>query len=115
MQHRRFMKIIFTLLISIVTIGSGRTQELFPESYLLLADAYTDPVEAMQINDDFLAPQYFDPVYTLPDKNNRWKLVAISSSCMLISGFCDATSEVLKVKYESFNRVFPNANDQFWD
>lgn len=39
----------------------------------------------------------------------------IKSGLMLVSAFCDGTSEVLKIKYEDFKRVFPNANDQFWD
>ncbi len=38
-----------------------------------------------------------------------------SSGLLFMSGFCDATSEVLKIKYGSFERVFPKANDQFWD
>lgn len=45
----------------------------------------------------------------------EWKTVAIRSSLLFVSGFADGTSEVLKVKYESFERVFPDCNDQFWN
>jgi len=44
-----------------------------------------------------------------------WKHVAIKSGLLFTSGFCDGTSEVLKVKYERFEAVHPNCNDQYWD
>ena len=43
------------------------------------------------------------------------KPLAIRSGLLMFSGFCDGTSEVLKIKYDSFDRVFPNANEQFWN
>lgn len=48
------------------------------------------------------------------DRAHLRKLI-YSSGLLFVSGFSDATSEVLKIKYESFERVFPKANDQFWD
>ncbi|HLO92041.1 MAG TPA: hypothetical protein VK172_12830 [Lentimicrobium sp.] len=50
-----------------------------------------------------------------PKKENRVAHVAITSGLLVISGFCDGTSEVLKIKYDRFEKVFPHANDQFWD
>lgn len=46
--------------------------------------------------------------------SQKWKPIAARSSLMFVSGFADGTSEVLKVKYESFDRVM-NLNDQWWD
>jgi len=43
-----------------------------------------------------------------------WKTVSIRSAIMFTSGFCDGTSEVLKVKYDRFDKVM-HFNDQFWD
>lgn len=58
-----------------------------------------------------------DPVSNLNNSESRAKLrkMIFSSVLMFSSGFSDGTSEVLKIKYESFERVFPKANDQFWD
>lgn len=53
----------------------------------------------------------------IPKKKNENTLVpmAVTSGLLLVSGFCDGTSEVLKIKYDRFSHVFPNANDQFWN
>lgn len=45
----------------------------------------------------------------------KWNRVILSSGLLVLSGFADGTSEVLKIKYDRFNRVFPKANDEFWD
>lgn len=45
----------------------------------------------------------------------NWKSTAVSASLLMISGFADGTSETLKVKYHTFEKVFPGEDDQFWD
>ena len=52
--------------------------------------------------------------YTQIIPKENIKPLIIKSSLMFVSGFCDGTSEVLKIKYESFDKVI-NGNDQFWD
>jgi hypothetical protein len=42
------------------------------------------------------------------------KPIVFRSTLMVMSGFCDGTSEVLKIKYDRFDRVW-HCNDQFWD
>ncbi len=37
------------------------------------------------------------------------------SSLLLVSGFADGLSEVLKIKYPRFEKRFPNASAQFWN
>ena len=46
----------------------------------------------------------------------KWdiKPLIIKSSLLFVSGFCDGTSEVLKVKYDRFDRVM-DLDDQYWD
>lgn len=51
----------------------------------------------------------------IPRKDFKLNTLLLSSGLMLTSGFCDGTSEVLKIKYERFKNVFPGSNDQFWD
>ena len=38
-----------------------------------------------------------------------------SLSSMFMAGSFDGTVEIIKFDYGAFKRVFPNANDQFWD
>jgi len=72
-------------------------------------------MEMMKINDAFYLSYYNSSTTEALKINPRWKPIALSSAFLLISGFCDGTSEVLKIKYESFERVFPGADDQFWN
>lgn len=51
----------------------------------------------------------------IPRKEFKLGNLLFRSGLMLTSGFCDGTSEVLKIKYDSFKKVFPESNDQFWD
>jgi hypothetical protein len=44
-----------------------------------------------------------------------WKHISMRSGLLMISGFSDGTAEVLKVKYECFQRSLPGESDQFWD
>jgi len=39
----------------------------------------------------------------------------IKSSLMAVSGFADGTAEVLRTDYTRFNRILPNANQNYWD
>ena len=41
--------------------------------------------------------------------------VALISSLIFLSGMADGTAEALKYRYPEFKKVFPNANDQFWN
>lgn len=34
---------------------------------------------------------------------------------MVVSGFCDGTAETLRVHYDEFENVFPNANRKYWN
>jgi hypothetical protein len=43
------------------------------------------------------------------------KPIAIKSGLLFVSGFADATAEVVRINYAHFDAVFPNANPQFWD
>ena len=43
------------------------------------------------------------------------KPMLIKSGMMAISGACDATAEVVRINYNYFDAVFPNANPKFWD
>jgi len=43
------------------------------------------------------------------------KPIIIKSGLMVLSGSFDATAEVVRINYDYFDVVFPNANEQFWD
>lgn len=77
-----------------------------PDSYIMLDNAQIE-----------LAETAYSPTEALKENRRIFRVnpIVLSSSLLLISGFCDGTSEVLKIKYTSFEKVFPNANDQFWN
>lgn len=39
----------------------------------------------------------------------------VSLSCAFIAGFAEGNREILRHDYEAFKRVFPGANDKFWN
>lgn len=43
------------------------------------------------------------------------KRLIYKSSFVLIAGIFDGTAETVKFHYSSFKKMFPDANDQFWD
>lgn len=45
----------------------------------------------------------------------NWRNTAVTAGLMMISGFADGTSETLKIKYPSFEQVFPGEDYQFWN
>ena len=38
-----------------------------------------------------------------------------SLSCMTLAGACDGFNEVIKFDYQSFEKTFPDARNQFWN
>lgn len=46
----------------------------------------------------------------LADKN-----VWASSACAFTGGLADGTNQAIMFHYDDFKRVFPNANDQYWN
>jgi len=43
------------------------------------------------------------------------KPIAIKSGLLIVSGFADGTAEVLRINYNQFDKVFPNANQGYWN
>lgn len=111
------MKLIFTLILSLALLPpvSGQTDEPEQSLSLLFSDTgiQPDPFSKYLKHDLYLNTGEIQPVKKQSQK--AWKPLAITSGLLMISGFCDGTSEVLKIKYNRFESVFPGANDQFWD
>lgn len=111
------MKNIYPLIGSLLLLSNifAQSDDSMPSYSLLFADNIQP---GQPIFDMSIGHQDFTPGTVVPLKEkkiNSWKPIAITSGILIVSGFCDGTSEVLKIKYDSFERVFPNANDQFWD
>lgn len=103
---------------SVTPLNFGALGEIF-EAGMITADSKT-PVQYGLFSDINELNSLLNPVSEpLIEKekliSRRTQQLILTSGLLFISGFSDGTSEVLKIKYESFKRVFPNANDQFWD
>lgn len=111
------MKTIFTLIISVALLPAlfAQSEGNEPSYSLLFADVGFQPDFFLNytMQDPYLNTGEMQPAGKPAPK--AWKPIAVTSGLLMISGFCDGTSEVLKIKYNSFERVFPGANDQFWD
>jgi len=110
------MKNIYLLISSFLLLsGIFAQSDDIPSYSLLFADNIQpgQPIFDMSIGHQEISPGTINPLKE--KKASNWKPIAITSGILIVSGFCDGTSEVLKIKYNSFERVFPNANDEFWD
>lgn len=45
----------------------------------------------------------------------KFKDYLLTGSAVLVSGMLDGTKESISFHYQGFKRVFPKANDKFWD
>ncbi len=98
--------------------GSKALDEDFNAINLLSLDILDHNINGYLIN-----PNLFPEQVISPDQNDKpydfrriaRQRIILSSGLLFLSGFSDGTSEVLKIKYESFDRVLPGANPQFWD
>jgi len=44
-----------------------------------------------------------------------WNVIIKKSALMFVGGFADGTAETLRVHYNEFKEVHPNANDSYWN
>ncbi len=53
----------------------------------------------------------FIPLLTFGQNKN----IILKASLMFVSGVADGTAETLRINYNDFHKVFPNANQQYWN
>ncbi|HLN53246.1 MAG TPA: hypothetical protein VK212_06015 [Lentimicrobium sp.] len=113
------MKLIFSITIFlclyIIVRGQSEVYSLAYNPDNLLIDENINPNYAIKFNGEEYRHDTYESTSEALPINPRWKSIAFSSGLLFISGFCDGTSEVLKIRYQSFERVFPGADDQFWN